>query len=615
MTPRRIFLSGMSALALAAAAAGMDARGSTEVDASFGTNGTQQVGGAVRSVTNVPDGRMYLGVEARTHYKGQIWSNAAAARLLPNGTRDSPASVAYPAPAFMACAWTYGGHVAAQPDGKLLLAAYRCGTGVARFNADGTLDTAFGNGGWIEVAPFAYGIPVDIALHADGRITVAYSGGIYRFTTTGQVDTSYGNAGLAAVPGGGVVKTALAPDDRLVVLTKSSNCSSTSCTSSVLRLNLDGSLDATFNASIPTATPTDVGVLPDGAVIVGVNTTQDSGTFASLGRLYRFTSSGAHDSSFGTGGTATMLHAGGLWAMAIEPGGSVVGLGSSLKVMRWRADGSPEGRVWGILPSYLPAAILRQPDGKLVVAGSYTLPTTDGWTYPEASQVYRYGAGTMDMFADSRLFAAQQYRDFLEREGDPGGVTHWAGQLDSGAMTRAQLVQTYFNSEEFQGSFAPIARLYLAYFLRTPDYGGLQYWIDYYRSGHTLAQISFEFSRSPEFDLQYGKLDNPSFVNRVYNNVLGRNADPGGLQYWTEQLHSGAMNRGQVMLAFSESPEFRGTSASEVFVTMIYVGMLRRAADNAGFMFWVNQLDQGASGLTLIQGFLDSQEYKNRFLP
>ena len=63
------------------------------------------------------------------------------------------------------------------------------------------------------------------------------------------------------------------------------------------------------------------------------------------------------------------------------------------------------------------------------------------------------------------------------------------------------------------------------------------------------------FAGSPEFNLRYGALDNPAFVTLVYKNVLGRTPDQGGLQGSVDFLGRGA-RRGEVMLGFSESPEF-----------------------------------------------------------
>lgn len=113
----------------------------------------------------------------------------------------------------------------------------------------------------------------------------------------------------------------------------------------------------------------------------------------------------------------------------------------------------------------------------------------------------------------------------------------------------------------------------------------------------------------------YGGLDNGQFVDLVYQNVLGRAPEPGGRAFWTGQLNSGSMTRGEVMRGFSESNEYRGLIASEVYVTLIYMGMMRRAPDGGGFSHWVSYLDGGNSGLALISEFLGSSEYRARVAP
>ena len=44
-------------------------------------------------------------------------------------------------------------------------------------------------------------------------------------------------------------------------------------------------------------------------------------------------------------------------------------------------------------------------------------------------------------------------------------------------------------------------------------------------------------------------------MNNLYNNVLGRDADASGLNYWLGQLDSGAETRYEVLLGFAESAE------------------------------------------------------------
>lgn len=98
-----------------------------------------------------------------------------------------------------------------------------------------------------------------------------------------------------------------------------------------------------------------------------------------------------------------------------------------------------------------------------------------------------------------------------------------------------------------------VRRLYLAYFLREPEPGGWQFWID---SGWALIHMSDFFAQSPEFVDRYGSLTNEEFVSLVYRNVLDREAEPGGYEFWTNTLNSGT-TRGWMMVGFSESPEYK----------------------------------------------------------
>ena len=98
----------------------------------------------------------------------------------------------------------------------------------------------------------------------------------------------------------------------------------------------------------------------------------------------------------------------------------------------------------------------------------------------------------------------------------------------------------------------PVARLYRAYFRRDPDTDGLQFWSS---TGYDLDRISQEFATSTEFQQTYGSLDDAAFVERVYQNVMGRSPDAEGRSFWTGQLGNG-VSRGSMMVGFSESREF-----------------------------------------------------------
>ncbi len=211
-----------------------------------------------------------------------------------------------------------------------------------------------------------------------------------------------------------------------------------------------------------------------------------------------------------------------------------------------------------------------------------------------------------------RDFVEQQYRDFLGREGEEEGVTFWAAELAAGNVTRAQVADLFFSSDEFQNNIAPVARLYFAYFDRIPDFEGLDYWVEVFQASGALAGMSQAFADSLEFASMYGELSDEDFVDLVYQNVLGRSADAEGRAYWAGQLAAG-MSRGEMMAGFSESEEYRTRSYRQVQVTMMYGAMLRRAPDQGGFDYWVAALAAGGSVLELVGGFLDSSEYGSRF--
>ena len=100
-----------------------------------------------------------------------------------------------------------------------------------------------------------------------------------------------------------------------------------------------------------------------------------------------------------------------------------------------------------------------------------------------------------------------------------------------------------------------IFRLYNAAFARFPDYDGLKYWINDYKT-QSIRDISANFIRSNEFISKYGQ-NNPTseFVNNLYLNILGRLPDESGKNYWVDSIDSGRESRSVVLLGFSESVE------------------------------------------------------------
>jgi len=220
-----------------------------------------------------------------------------------------------------------------------------------------------------------------------------------------------------------------------------------------------------------------------------------------------------------------------------------------------------------------------------------------------------------DIFANTRLFAMQMYRDFLGREGDADGLHFYLNTIGTNNLVKPAIVESFFNSPEFQNVGAAVTRLYFAFFNRFPDFPGFQFQTNVIRQGGTVAQVANGFALSPEFTTTYGALNNTQYVQLLYTNVLGRSATQPEIDFHVNRLVNQGATRGDVMAGFSESPEYINARRNHVYVAMMYVGMLRRAPDQVGFDFYLNLLNQGTPGLNQVMGFYNSTEYHNRFLP
>ncbi len=112
-----------------------------------------------------------------------------------------------------------------------------------------------------------------------------------------------------------------------------------------------------------------------------------------------------------------------------------------------------------------------------------------------------------------------------------------------------------------------VYRLYCAGFLRQPDTSGLDYWTSEllaHRVGvDTMAE---SFINSAEFAARYGDVDDREFLDLVYRNVLGRPSDEQGYQYWASVLAGRNFGREDLLIAFSESAEFIGSTNTAALV-------------------------------------------------
>ena len=121
-----------------------------------------------------------------------------------------------------------------------------------------------------------------------------------------------------------------------------------------------------------------------------------------------------------------------------------------------------------------------------------------------------------------------------------------------------------------------------------------------------LSSITVPLTLPPNTPFPTQGNANADYVEAIFRAVLNRNADPGGLSFWTGQLNNG-QSRLQVVQGIRNSPEH---FAQEIDV--FYQTILLRPADPGGQAFWVGQLQNGTREEQIAFNFLDSPEYLSK---
>jgi hypothetical protein len=110
-------------------------------------------------------------------------------------------------------------------------------------------------------------------------------------------------------------------------------------------------------------------------------------------------------------------------------------------------------------------------------------------------------------------------------------------------------------------------RVYKAAFNRDPmsgDAKGLGYWIAQIEKGMDLVEVSARFVDSDEFRTLYGtNPTNAQFLTKLYQNVLGRDPEASGYNWWLNELNTNpSKTKAKVIADFAESGENQAGVAS-----------------------------------------------------
>ncbi len=244
----------------------------------------------------------------------------------------------------------------------------------------------------------------------------------------------------------------------------------------------------------------------------------------------------------------------------------------------------------------------------------------------DASRVQTMFVPTNKVGADQ--FIVRLYNLALGRDIEMGGFMFWSNAARSGSVSGADIATSFLFSPEFLSNGMTneefIDTLYLIFFDHPSESSGKAYWLSLLADGTSRLEIINSFIETPEWVTvcrEYGirsgatiedsvpQADVGDFIERLYQNILGRHSDEGGMQSWRQAAASGATGA-DIAAGFLYSPEFLNKPISNAeFIRILYRVFFDREADEGGLNYWGSLLNNGTTRRDAIVGFINSNEW------
>jgi hypothetical protein len=191
------------------------------------------------------------------------------------------------------------------------------------------------------------------------------------------------------------------------------------------------------------------------------------------------------------------------------------------------------------------------------------------------------------------------YYDLLHRPPSSGELAAWNTAVQNG-ITSLQIAQAFVTSSEYR---TDLIRANFEQLLgRDPNSHETSSWLNEMRAGAGVQELVASLVVSDEYYLNHRGTYTP-WLNALYQDVLGRPADPAGFAAWHQELLMG-VPRGQIVNGLVYSQENFSRQ-----VTSAYIDLLNRLPDSAGAGFWQAALSGGLAVEQMDTTIAASAEY------
>jgi hypothetical protein len=230
---------------------------------------------------------------------------------------------------------------------------------------------------------------------------------------------------------------------------------------------------------------------------------------------------------------------------------------------------------------------------------------------------------------DAATFVCQHYHDHLGRQGDSGGQNFWTQQITQCGSDpvcirnkRIDVSNAFFFEQEFQDTGSFVIGVFEAAFGVNPQYTDFMPARSRVIGGSQLNQSKTDFTndfvRRPDFMALYPSSMTPAQYVDALNANTGNSLTQSQRDALVNGLTGGTETRGSVLRKVAENSTFVDRLYNTAFVLAEYFDYLRRSPDQAGFDFWLGQVNRFpirnvAAQHAMVCSFITSREFQERF--
>lgn len=195
------------------------------------------------------------------------------------------------------------------------------------------------------------------------------------------------------------------------------------------------------------------------------------------------------------------------------------------------------------------------------------------------------------MAADARAILTNIYTSELGRAPDPGGLEYYIGEIQKGRTADDIRGEISASAEgrafDARNPADVVSTLYQRELGREADPSGLQTYTNLLAQGKTAEDIRQALNLSEE-----GRTVDAAAVQRAYMDQLGREADPGGLNFYLDLAQKGYTQE-DIERILNESAE--GRQFDSRTLEQAYRDVLNRGVDDPGMQYWLSRMQGDTS--------------------